>query len=108
MPDNIIAEMRQLLQDLIAPDLKALAYKVDGLQKQLELTEKSMVAQLEAFRAENVAFRAEIGAFRTEMGAFRAEMRSEFQAQRNPLQNEVLRETTPIRERIASLEAQRA
>ncbi len=94
MADNIIAEMRQLLQDMIAPDLKALTYKVDGLQKQMELSEKSMMAQLDAFRAE--------------MGAFRAEMRSEFQAQRNLLQNEVLRETSPIRERVASLEARRA
>ena len=67
-----------------------------------------MAAHLEAFRAENGAFRAEIGAFRTETGAFRAEMRSEFQAQRNLLQNEALRETSPIRERIASLEARRA
>jgi hypothetical protein len=94
MAENLIAEIRQLLQDIVAPDLKALTTKVDGVQKQLELSEKSMSAQLEAFRAE--------------MAAFRAEMRSEFQAQRNLLQNEVLRETTPIRERVASLEARRA
>ena len=94
MGDNIISELRQLLQDIVAPDLKAIAIKVDGVQKQLELSERSMSAQLDAFRAE--------------MAAFRAEMRSEFQAQRNLLQNEVLRETSPIRERIASLEARRA
>ena len=51
------------------------------------------------------AMRAEMAAFRAELGAFRAEMRSEFQAQRNLLQNEVLRETGPIRERLATLEA---
>ena len=73
MADNVIAEMRQLLQDIVAPDLKALTMKADGIQKQLELTEKSMTAQLDAFRKEQEAFRAE-------MGAFRAEMRSEFQA----------------------------
>ena len=93
MAENIIAEIRKLLQDIVAPDLKALTIKVDGIQKQLELSEKSMSAQLDAFRAE--------------MAAFRAEMRSEFQAQRTLLQNEVLRETSPIRERIASLEARR-
>ena len=94
MADNVIAELRQLLQDVIAPDLKSLGAKMDGLQKQVELSEKSVNAQIEAFRAE--------------LNAFRAEMRSEFQAQRTLLQNEVLRETSPIRERIASLEARRA
>jgi hypothetical protein len=100
MAENLIAEIRQLLQDIVAPDLKALTVKVDGVQKQLELSEKSTSAQLDAFRAEVAAFRAEIG-------AFRAEVRSEFQAQRNLLQSEVLRETMPIRERVASLEARR-
>jgi hypothetical protein len=93
MAETLIAEIRQLLQDIVAPDLKALAIKVDGIQKQLEFSERSMNAQLDAFRAE--------------MAAFRAEMRSEFQAQRNLLQNEVFRETSPIRERVASLEARR-
>lgn len=94
MAENVIAELRQVLQDVIAPDLKSLGVKMDGLQKQVELSEKSVNAQIEAFRAE--------------LNAFRAEMRSEFQAQRTLLQNEVLRETSPIRERIASLESRRA
>lgn len=64
--DNIIAELRQLLQDVIAPDLKSLNVKMDGLQKQVELSEKSVNAQIEAFRAE--------------LNAFRAEMRSELQS----------------------------
>jgi hypothetical protein len=97
MAENLIAEIRQILQDIIAPDLRALTVKVDGIQKQLEFTEKSVAAQLEAFRSE-------LGAFRAEMGAFRAEMRSEFQSQRTLLQSEVLRETMPLRERVASLE----
>ncbi len=94
MADNIIAELRQLLQDVIAPDLKSLGVKMDGLQKQVELSEKSVNAQIEVFRAE--------------LNAFRAEMRSEFQSQRLLLQNEVLRETSPIREGVASLESRRA
>jgi hypothetical protein len=64
MAENLIAEIRQLLQDVIAPDLEALTIKLDGVQKQLEFSERSMNAQLDAFRAE--------------MAAFRAEMRSEF------------------------------
>jgi hypothetical protein len=94
MAENMIAEVRHILQDILVPDFKALNMKVDGIQKQLELSERSMSAQLDAFRAE--------------MAAFRAEMRSEFQAPRTLLQNEVLRETNPIRERLASLEARRA
>jgi len=115
MGENVISELRQLFQDIIAPDLKAMVVRMDGLQRQMELSEKSVAAQLEAnraelnaFRSELSAFRTEQGAFRSEMNAFRAEMRSEFQAQRNLLLNEVLRETGPIRERIASLEARRA
>jgi hypothetical protein len=64
----------------------------------MELSQKAIEAQLEAFRIEQ-------SAFRSEMNAFRAEMRAEFQAQRNLLQNEVFRETSPIRERLATLEA---
>ncbi len=100
MAENMIAEIRHILQDIIVPDFKALTVKVDGMQKQAELSERSMVAQFDAIRAE-------MGAFRAEMSAFRAEMRSEFQAQRSLLQNEVLREAAPIRERLASLEAHR-
>ena len=115
MAEIIIAEIRQLLQDVIAPDLKAMVVGMDGLQKQIELSEKSVAAQLEAFRAEFNAFRLELSvfrveqsAFRSDMNAFRAEMRSEFQGQRNLLQNEVLRETGPIRERLAVLETHSA
>jgi len=108
MAENIVSELRQLLQDVIAPDLKSISMKVDGLQRQVELSQKATEAQLEAFRSELSAFRGEQAAFRSEMNAFRAEMRAEFQGQRNLLQNEVLRETSPIRERLASLEAQDA
>jgi len=105
MAENILSEIRQLLQDVIAPDLKALAVRVEGNQRHTELALKAMEVQLEAFRAELSAFRGEQQAFRAEMNAFRAEMRAEFQAQRNLLQSEVLRETAPIRERLATLEA---
>jgi hypothetical protein len=101
MAENILSEIRQLLQDVIAPDLKALAVRVDGNQRHTELALKAMEVQLEAFRIEQ-------SAFRIEMNAFRAEMRAEFQAQRNLLQSEVLREMLPLRERLAPLEAREA
>jgi predicted RNase H-like nuclease (RuvC/YqgF family) len=115
MAENIIAEIRHILQDVLVPDFKALTTRVDGGQKYTELAIKALEAKIEAGQAkieagqaEIAAFRAEFSAFRAEMSAFRAEMRSEFQAQRNLLQNEVLRETGPIRERLATLEARSA
>jgi hypothetical protein len=108
MADNVLSEIRQILQDVIAPDLRALAVRVDGNQRHTELAFKAMEVQLEAFRAELSAFRSELSAFRTEMNAFRAEMRAEFQGQRNLLQSELLRETLPLRERLATLEAHEA
>jgi hypothetical protein len=108
MAENILSEIRQLLQDVIAPDLKALAVRGDGNQRHTEPALKAREVQLEAFRSELSAFRAELSAFRTEMNAFRAEMWAEFQVQRNLLQSELLRETAPIRERLATLEAREA
>lgn len=101
MGENVLSELRHILQDVIAPDMKSLVMKMDGLQRQVELSQKATEAQLDAFRTEQAAFRSE-------MNAFRAEMRAEFQSPRNMLQNEVLRETSPIRERLATLEAQSA
>ena len=115
MGESVISEIRQLLQDMIAPDLRSLAIKIDGIQRQMELSQKATEAQLDAFRSELSAFRGELSAFRgelsafrSEMNAFRLEMRAEFQSQRNLLQSEVLRETSPIRERLATLEAHHA
>lgn len=90
MAEKVIAEIRHILQDILVPDFKALTVNVDGIQHQIELSERSMGAQFDAMRAEMTAFRAE-------MSAFRAEMRAEFPGQRNLLHNQVLREIRPIR-----------
>jgi uncharacterized alkaline shock family protein YloU len=45
MAENIIADVRQLLHNIVAHDLKALAIKVDGVQRQVELSEKSTNAR---------------------------------------------------------------
>jgi hypothetical protein len=108
MAENVVAEIRHILQDILVPDFKALSARVEGSQKYTELAIKAVEAKIEAVEARMVAGQAEIAAFRAEMASFRAEMRSEFQAQRNLLQNEVLRETGPIRERLATLEARSA
>ncbi len=42
MADNIIAEIRQLLQDIVAPDLKSIIVRIEGLQRQMELSQKAI------------------------------------------------------------------
>lgn len=49
---DVVTGLRQIVQDPVAPDLKALQSKVDGLQKQSALQCDTMMITLEAFRAE--------------------------------------------------------
>jgi hypothetical protein len=81
---DVITGMRQVIQDLVAPDMKAHASKLDALQKQTDIQFDAMMKTLEAFRAE---------------------MRSEFAALRASNQVEVFRQVTPISERVAVVEA---
>ena len=74
---DVITGLRQLLQDLVAPDLKAIQAKQDAQYN-------SIMATLEAFRAE---------------------MRSELTALRATLQVEVLNKTYPLSERLTAIEA---
>ncbi len=84
---DVITGMRQVIQDLVAPDMKAISAKVDALQKQGEMLQKQGEVQYDAMMKT--------------MEAFRAEMRSEFQSLRANNQIEVLRQVTPISERVA-------
>ena len=61
---DIITGLRQVIQDLVAPELKAHTVRLDSLQKQGEMLQKQVEVQHEA-------------TMRT-LDAFRAEMRSEF------------------------------
>ena len=81
---DIVTGLRQLLQDLIAPDLKAIQARQDAHQAKTDAQYESMMATLEAFRAE---------------------MRSEFTALRASLQLEVLQKTHPLSERLTAIEA---
>lgn len=83
---DVVTGLRQIVQDLVAPDLKALQSKVDALQKQSAMQHDAVMMTLEAFRAE---------------------MRSEFAALRANNQVEVLRQVSPISERLALVEARR-
>jgi hypothetical protein len=69
-----------VIQDLVAPDLKAISSRQESLQKQMEVQHEAVVRTIEAFRAE---------------------MRSEFAALRASNQLEGLRQVSPLSERLA-------
>jgi hypothetical protein len=80
---DVITGLRQVIQDLVAPDLKAILSRQESLQKQLEVQHDAVVKTIEAFRAE---------------------MRSEFAVLRANNQLEVLRQVSPLSERLAVVE----
>jgi len=80
---DVITGLRQVIQDLVAPDLKAMLSRQESLQKQMEVQHDAVVKTIEAFRAE---------------------MRSEFAALRANNQLEVLRQVSPLSERLAVVE----
>jgi len=82
---DFISSLRQVIQDLVAPDLKAHTVKLEALQKLVEIQHDAVMKTLDAFRAE---------------------MRSEFAALRANNQVEVFRQVSPISERIAVIESQ--
>jgi hypothetical protein len=62
---DVITGMRQVIQDLVAPDMKANASKLYALQKQTDIQFDAMMKTLEAFRAE---MRSEFAALREQSG----------------------------------------
>ncbi|MEO6801663.1 MAG: hypothetical protein ABI197_00305 [Granulicella sp.] len=82
--NDMIPGLRQVIHDLVAPDLKAHTVKLEALQKQSEIQHDAVMKTLDAFRAE---------------------MRSEFAALRANNQVEVFRQVSPMSERIAVVEA---
>jgi hypothetical protein len=87
---DVITGLRQVIQDLVAPDLKAILSRQESLQEQQDSLQKQMEVQHEAL-------------VKT-IEAFRAEMRSEFAALRANNQLEVLRQVSPLSERLAVVE----
>jgi hypothetical protein len=81
---DMISGVRQVIQDLVAPDLKAHTVKLEAIQKQSEIQHDAVMKTLDAFRAE---------------------MRSEFAALQAHNQVEVFRQVSPISERIVVVEA---
>ena len=80
---DYVTGLRQVIQDLVAPDLKALLARQEAMQKQIEVQHDALLKTIEAFRAE---------------------MRSEFAALRANNQLEVFRQVAPLSERLAVVE----
>ena len=80
---DLIGGLRQVIQDLVAPDLKAIQAKQDMTSKLIEVQHDALMKTVDAFRAE---------------------MRSEFAALRATNQVEVYRQVSPLSERISVVE----
>jgi hypothetical protein len=87
---DYVTGLRQAIQDLVAPDLKAISARQEALHEQLVAIQKQLEVQHDAL-------------VKT-IEAFRAEMRSEFAALRANNQLEVLRQVAPLSERLAVVE----
>jgi len=81
---DLIGGLRQAIQDLVAPDLKAIQAKQDATSKLIEVQHDALIKTVEAFRAE---------------------MRSEFASLRANNQLEVLRQVSPLSERTSVVES---
>jgi pyruvate carboxylase len=81
---DIVASLRQVIQNLVAPDLKSHTAKLEALQKQADVQYDSIMKTLNAFWEE---------------------MRSEFATLRANNQAEVFRQMVPLSERVAALES---
>jgi hypothetical protein len=80
---DFITGLRQVIQDLVAPDLKAIQAKQDATNKQIEVQPDALMKTVDAFRAE---------------------MRSEFAALRATNQLDVYRQVSPLSERLTVVE----
>ncbi len=80
---DFITGLRQVIQDMVAPDLKAIQAKQDAMSKQIEVQHDALMKTVDAFRAE---------------------MRSEFAAMRATSQLEVYRQVAPLSERLTVVE----
>ena len=49
---DLVGGLRQVIQDLVAPDLKAHTVKLEGIQRQSEIQHDAVMKTLDAFRVE--------------------------------------------------------
>jgi len=99
---DVVTGVRQVIQDLVAPDLKAIRARVDALDERVTTSTELLSRQMELIsRQMELQFRALV----TALDSFRAEMRAEMNSMRTANQAEVTEQLSPIVERVARLEA---
>ncbi len=96
---------RQLLQDLVTPDLKAIVVRQDAADKRFDAIDKRFDAIDKRFDRQdrNLALQTEV-LIKT-IDAFRAEMIAQFAIQSSELRLEFQSQIAPLSERVAVLEA---
>jgi phosphate uptake regulator len=93
MADNVLQTLQQLIQDVIAPDVRELKVRVSALEKQMDTRFTAVEKQIEAAQKQNEAqFRAVLAA----IGEANA---------KSELEN--VRSLAALSERVAVLEAAR-
>jgi hypothetical protein len=92
---DIVTGVRQLIQDLVAPDLKAILARQNALEKQVDQVEKHL--------DQKIGLQGDLLIKTIE--ALRAEMRSEFAILRSDFRLEVQSQLAPLKERVAVLES---
>ncbi len=88
---DVISGLRQVIQDLVARELKAHSFKLEALQRQGDALQKLVETQH--------------GSMMKTLDAFRAEMRTEFALLKANNQMEVYRQVAPLSERLAVVES---
>ncbi len=53
MSDNALQTLRKLIQDVIAPDVRELKVRVEGLEKQIEANTKAILAAIGKSKAQS-------------------------------------------------------
>jgi len=98
---DVITGLRQAIQDLVAPDLKALQANQQSMQAQTASLQESLQKQIALVQQQSSV---QHDAVMKTIEAFRAEMRFELAALRANHQIEVMRAISPLGERLAVLE----
>jgi hypothetical protein len=105
---DVTTSVRQLIQDLVAPDLKAANTKLEGLKELVEANHKHSIERTDLLlKLAQERTDAQYNALTTQLEAFRAEMRSEFASLRAQSTLQVREPVGPLEGRLQVLEAAR-
>jgi hypothetical protein len=102
---DIVTGVRQLIQDLIAPDFKALVARQDATEKRFDSIGRRFDSIDKRLDRQDKYMALQTEVLVKTIEAFRAEMRSEFAILRSDMQLEIQTRIAPLSEHVAVLEA---